>query len=176
MKMRPGRPVPATVSQETEERKMDLQSNDLVYVGFWARVWAMIVDVLLYSITVVFPVTLALIPVYGWESFPVRLQDFPEPLHLLTVGVVPAIAILIFWTKKRATPGKIVVCARIADAKTGENPTIVQMIVRYVAYYLSALPIGLGFLWIAFDKRKQGWHDKLAGTVVVRRREDGAGL
>ncbi|HKF94921.1 MAG TPA: RDD family protein, partial [Gammaproteobacteria bacterium] len=29
-------------------------------------------------------------------------------------------------------------------------------------------PLGLGFLWIAFDKRKQGWHDKLAATVVVR--------
>jgi uncharacterized RDD family membrane protein YckC len=29
-------------------------------------------------------------------------------------------------------------------------------------------PMCLGFLWIAFDKRKQGWHDKLAGTVVVR--------
>jgi uncharacterized RDD family membrane protein YckC len=31
------------------------------------------------------------------------------------------------------------------------------------------LAIGLGFLWIAFDDRKQGWHDKIAGTVVIRK-------
>jgi uncharacterized RDD family membrane protein YckC len=30
----------------------------------------------------------------------------------------------------------------------------------------------LGFIWVAFDKRKQGWHDKIAGTVVIR--EDGS--
>ncbi|WP_141737159.1 RDD family protein [Marinobacter sp. X15-166B] len=33
---------------------------------------------------------------------------------------------------------------------------------------LSALPLCLGFIWVGVDKRKQGWHDKLAGTVVVR--------
>ena len=35
---------------------------------------------------------------------------------------------------------------------------------------LSSLPLFLGFLWIVFDSRKQGWHDKLAGTVVVQRK------
>ncbi len=39
---------------------------------------------------------------------------------------------------------------------------------RYLGYFASTIPLCLGFLWIAFDKRKQGWHDKLAGTVVIR--------
>ncbi len=40
--------------------------------------------------------------------------------------------------------------------------------VKYLGYYLSAIPLLLGFVWVAFDKRKQGFHDKLAGTFVVR--------
>jgi len=36
-----------------------------------------------------------------------------------------------------------------------------------VGYFIAFLPVGLGFFWIIWDKRKQGWHDKIAGTVVV---------
>jgi len=50
-------------------------------------------------------------------------------------------------------------------------PSLGQAIGRYLAYFVSALVLGLGFIWIAFDTRKQGWHDKLAGTVVVRARK-----
>ena len=38
---------------------------------------------------------------------------------------------------------------------------------RWIGYMLSSLPLNLGFLWVAFDARKQGFHDKLAGTVVI---------
>jgi uncharacterized RDD family membrane protein YckC len=41
-------------------------------------------------------------------------------------------------------------------------------VVRALSCFLSAVVAGLGFLWIAFDGDKQGWHDKIAGTVVVR--------
>ena len=65
------------------------------------------------------------------------------------------------------------VSARIVDAKTGGKPTTRQLIVRYLGYFVSTIPLGLGLLWVAFDPRKQGWHDKLAGTVVVRPRNRG---
>jgi len=42
------------------------------------------------------------------------------------------------------------------------------LFVRYIGYFVSVIPFGLGFIWIAFDSKKQGFHDKLAGTVVVR--------
>jgi uncharacterized RDD family membrane protein YckC len=58
--------------------------------------------------------------------------------------------------------------ARIMDARTGGKPSTGQLIGRYFAYYVSTLALLLGFIWIAFDSRKQGWHDKLAGTLVVR--------
>ena len=38
---------------------------------------------------------------------------------------------------------------------------------RYLGYVISAIPLFLGFIWIAFDKQKQGFHDKIAGTFVV---------
>jgi uncharacterized RDD family membrane protein YckC len=43
--------------------------------------------------------------------------------------------------------------------------------VRYLGYFVSALPLGLGFFWVAWDKRKQGFHDKLAKTVVIHEDE-----
>lgn len=78
-----------------------------------------------------------------------------------------------FWIKKQATPGKLMLSAKIVDARTGDKPKASQYIVRYLAYYLSAIALCLGSVWVAFDKRKQGWHDKLAGTVVIR--QDKAG-
>jgi len=57
---------------------------------------------------------------------------------------------------------------RIVDASSGGKPTTAQWIIRYVGYYISMIPLFLGFAWVAFDARKQGWHDKLAGTLVVR--------
>jgi uncharacterized RDD family membrane protein YckC len=61
----------------------------------------------------------------------------------------------------------------IVDARTGEKPTTAQFIGRYLAYYISILPLFLGLIWVGIDKRKQGWHDKLAGTVVLRNKKPG---
>jgi uncharacterized RDD family membrane protein YckC len=62
------------------------------------------------------------------------------------------------------------ISATIVDARTGGKPSTKQFVIRYLAYGLSFLGLGLGYLWIVFDARKQGWHDKLADTVVVRRK------
>jgi len=42
------------------------------------------------------------------------------------------------------------------------------LLLRYLGYYLSMLPLFLGFIWVGIDRRKQGFHDKIAGTVVIR--------
>jgi uncharacterized RDD family membrane protein YckC len=62
------------------------------------------------------------------------------------------------------------ISARIVDAKTGGKPSSGQLIARYLGYFVATLPFLLGFFWVAFDPRKQGWHDKLAHSVVVRGR------
>ena len=110
--------------------------------------------------------------VYGWRYWtsPAMIQG---PADLFINWVLPAIAIILFWVYRQATPGKVAIGARIVDAATGDKPTTGQLIGRYFAYYVSTIPLLLGFVWVAFDPRKQGWHDKLAGTVVVRSKRRG---
>ena len=85
--------------------------------------------------------------------------------------IFPVVAVVLFWVAKQATPGKMAVSSIIVDARTGNAASTGQLIGRYFAYYLSGIPFGLGFIWVAFDERKQGWHDKLAGTVVIRKKK-----
>ena len=58
---------------------------------------------------------------------------------------------------------------RLGARLTGQKPSLGQFIGRYLAYFLAIIPAGIGLLWVAFDDRKQGWHDKLARTVLIRR-------
>jgi uncharacterized RDD family membrane protein YckC len=62
----------------------------------------------------------------------------------------------------------------VVDAATGNPLTTGQAIGRYFGYFVSAIPFGLGLIWVAFDSKKQGWHDKMAGTVVVRSKQPGS--
>jgi uncharacterized RDD family membrane protein YckC len=57
---------------------------------------------------------------------------------------------------------------QVVDASSGEPLRVGQSILRYLGYFVSTIPLCLGLVWVAFDPRKQGWHDKIAGTVVVR--------
>jgi uncharacterized RDD family membrane protein YckC len=82
--------------------------------------------------------------------------------------IFPAVFGITFWVYKSATPGKMATNLTIVDAKTGGKPSTRQFIGRYFGYFLSIIPLMLGIIWIGFDKRKQGWHDKLAGTVVIK--------
>ena len=135
----------------------------LEYVGFWARLGASLIDTVL-TLMILYPILYAL---YGKEYF-VSEQLIAGVGDFIMTHILPAIAIIVFWVYKSATPGKMAIKAKIVDAGTGKPPSKKQLIGRYFAYYVSALPLCLGFLWVAWDSRKQGWHDKLAGTVVVR--------
>jgi uncharacterized RDD family membrane protein YckC len=161
-----------------------LNDQDLEYVGFWPRVWASVIDSLLVSVILLPLLTrlfgverstddlLALLSTGGGNIFLQMLQP-TGAMDFLVSWVLPAIAVIIFWKYRQATPGKMAISARIVDARTGGTPTTQQLIVRYLGYFVSTIPFGLGLLWVAFDPRKQGWHDKMAGTVVVRPRHRG---
>ncbi len=146
------------------------QTNYLKYAGFWIRVWATIIDSILLAI-IIGPL---LITVYGREYF-VSEKFMAGPMDFLISWVLPVVAIIAFWVYKSATPGKMAISAKIVDARTGSKPSNGQFVGRYFAYFVSTIPLCLGFLWVAFDSMKQGWHDKLAGTVVVRQVGVGSG-
>lgn len=135
------------------------------YAGFWIRTGAAVIDSILV-LMITFPL---LISVYGWDYFDADVTGLVAgPADFLISWVLPAVAVISFWIARQATPGKMVLSMRIVDASTGNTPTTGQLVGRYLGYYVSMLPLGLGIFWVAFDKKKQGWHDKLAGTVVIR--------
>lgn len=71
------------------------------------------------------------------------------------------------WMKFLGTPGKLLLGCQVVDADNFAPVTIKQAVIRYLGYLVSMLPLLLGFFWIAWDPRKQGFHDKLAKTVVL---------
>lgn len=140
--------------------------EDLQYVGFWARFWATVVDSLVLMV-VVYPVFYF---VYG-DGFMHRTTEFTW-VSLLINYVFPSVLILILWHYKSATPGKMMIKASIVDATSYGKPSTKQFVIRNFAYIVSLLPLGLGYFWAGWDKRKQAWHDKLAHTVVVQPKKE----
>ena len=137
------------------------------YAGFWRRLLAFTIDTLLLSLLS----TLMLATLYGTEYL-AQVQQLKEFSQINWLDVVleqafPALWTIGFWIILMATPGKLLLDCQVVDARTLQKASPVQLTVRYLAYLLSILPLGLGFLWIAFNKRHQGWHDKLANTVVI---------
>lgn len=147
-----------------------MYQEEMEYVGFWARVGASLIDSILLMIVILPP----LVAIYGWEYFDAEATGLVAgPADFVISWVLPAVAVLGFWLYKQATPGKMAVSARVVDEDTGDTISVGQSVIRYLAYIISTIPLCLGFLWIAFDSKKQGWHDKLAGTVVVRVKKHG---
>lgn len=141
--------------------------NNVAYAGFWVRTAAAVIDTVLLML-ITYPI---LILIYGQEywsgdSFYFGFWD------LMLNYIFPAIAVLLFWIYKSATPGKMLLKLSIVDAKTGQKASNRQLIGRYLAYYVSIIPLGLGLIWVGIDQRKQGWHDKLSGTLVIKNIQD----
>lgn len=127
------------------------------------RVLAFLVDGLLL---------LALSTPLMWLSYREHIARFDDtrPLSLLINWALPALLCVVFWSWQGATPGKLVAGVRIIDTRTGLPPRPWQSLLRWLGYFVSALPLGLGLLWALIDPERQTWHDKLAGTKVVPRR------
>jgi len=136
----------------------------IIFAGFWLRTTAHIIDSIIFM--------LLLIPLlsysYGWDYWLNSQRYAGAPLSVLLNYILPALAVICFWKIKSATPGKIATKLIIVDAETLEKPTSRQFIIRYFGYLVSFIPLCLGFFWVGWDKRKQGFHDKLAGTVVIK--------
>jgi uncharacterized RDD family membrane protein YckC len=80
--------------------------------------------------------------------------------------ILCGVYLLLLWGLKGTTIGGIVCGIKIVR-RDGGAFTWSTAVVRLLAGFLSALPAGFGFFWIAFDEESQAWHDKIAGTLVV---------
>jgi uncharacterized RDD family membrane protein YckC len=152
-------------SSSSPETPLPAAPSGLEYVGFWKRFVAFLIDVFIITVVTV-PLLLA---IYGRSYLRLAHEGggVAGVWDFLIQYILPTIAVILFWRYRSATPGKMAISAKIVDAKTGGRPSTGRLVVRYFAYIVSILPLFLGFVWIGIDRRKQGFHDKIAGTLVV---------
>ena len=138
----PRGPSPAAEAPRTQAPPPITAS--LPRAGFWIRIGALLLDAILVGFLMgVFH--------HGYHF---------ELLVLATYGAV-------MWKLRGSTIGGIVFDLRVVRLD-GREVDWETAIVRALGCFLSLAVAGLGFFWIAFDEQKQAWHDKIAGTVVVR--------
>ena len=149
------------------------------YAGFFTRLLAFLVDVfILVTVASLVTVTItAVLRVFGVDvqqcarlstgmNFEFVLCSVAAiALIVINISIIPLYFIL-FWGLSGQTLGKAVLGVRVVRI-SGKRMGIGTAILRYIGYSVSFIFLGLGFGWILVDDRRQGWHDKIAGTCVV---------
>ncbi len=138
-------------------------------IGFWPRVYAAVVDGIFTMVIFLPPMYM----LYGPVIFGTDPDHRPGTLYTVLSIVVPAVIVIAFWLKIASTPGKLLIRSEIIDADTGDMPTGKQWLLRYLGYYVATMPFAVGLLWVLWDEKHQGWHDKMANTLVVRKSPGG---
>ena len=137
------------------------------YGGFWVRVLAFILDGIVLGV-----LTSAVAPLTGTGAVvEAGAGRFEVNYGANAVGGLIGLLYMVgFWSVRGQTPGMMPFGLRVVRASDGTRPDWVVALLRYVGLIISFAVIFIGVIWVAFDARKQGWHDKIAGTVVVRDR------
>ena len=131
------------------------------YGGFWIRVVAYIIDAILLGIagTVVNII---------FRANPSDPQSAGYTIASLVNFVIGIAYFVGLWTYWGATAGQRILRLRVVDANTMQPIGVGKAILRYIGLIVSFLVCFVGVIWVAFDARKQGWMDKIAGTVVLQ--------
>jgi uncharacterized RDD family membrane protein YckC len=122
--------------------------------GFWERMGAAFLDIVIVGV------------ITGMAQGPLGLMmafvSGPPVFLIIALAYFAGM-----WAWKGTTVGGIVLKLHVVRPD-GRSMTFLAALVRGLAAALSVMVFLLGFLWIAWDDDKQGWHDKIAGTIVVR--------
>ncbi len=89
-------------------------------------------------------------------------------LPFLGVVIIPFIYFPYFWAKDGQTPGMKQMGIKVVRDVDGGPLSAGQAILRLIGYWISGFVFYLGYIWILIDKRRRGWFDLIAGTVVVK--------
>ena len=145
-----------------EMPQQQLESPSPIYAGFWIRVLANLIDQIILLLVISLPLSM----LYGFEAYWAggKIYGFWDVVGF----IAPVVLTIWFWLRFLGTPGKMLCRLQVVDAETLSALSLKQSIIRYLGYLPAILVLFVGLLWVAFDRRKQGWHDKLAGSVVIR--------
>jgi uncharacterized RDD family membrane protein YckC len=166
----PVSPVPEdTGAPESSGARADLGA--LRKAGFCRRAVALLLDLLIVLALVASGGTLVALAVQvggGFSSTPEVVLEWLEQSARSFLSVFLVLCYFTLFVGFRGqTPGKMLVRLRIVRV-TGGEVGYGRAFIRWIGQILGALPLGIGFLMVALSRKKQGLHDKLAGTYVVR--------
>jgi uncharacterized RDD family membrane protein YckC len=135
------------------------------FAGFWIRFAANLIDdlfILGLTFLIFNPIRRALGYEPGSLSFVDLVEFIVDMLYMI---------LLTWWSGQ--TLGKMIMGIRVVSARhTRGSLTLGQVLLREViGKLLSLIVLGLGYLWVAWSGKKQGWHDMIAKTYVVRERK-----
>jgi len=134
----------------------------LEYAGFWIRLSATIIDI------VILLVILYIIIYIAFRFTAVSIPDWSlVPIYNFIFWLLDIIYFVTFWAWRGQTPGKILTGIKIIRTDSSEISWQYSLL-RYLGCIVSTIILFIGFILIAFDKRKQGMHDKIADTYVVK--------
>ena len=145
------------------------------YAGFFSRGAAYLLDrAICFAIS--FLITLVIDYLLSLFRIDQRLETLGQdaPLQVLLALLLSAVGLNLlvtivynvgFWMMSGQTPGKRVLGVRVMRTD-GTRLRLGNAIRRQIGYWISGI-FYLGFLWILFDNKRQGFHDKIAGTIVT---------
>jgi uncharacterized RDD family membrane protein YckC len=144
------------------------------YAGFASRVLAFSIDLLalILALIVAFVFVKGIVSIFNLDRLFETLFDTTghATLRIVSSGVLSTLVACVYWifgwTFLGATVGKIVMGLRVVGPG-GSRVGFWRSLRRVIGYFISAFFLGLGFLWVVFNKRRHDWADKLAGTSVV---------
>jgi uncharacterized RDD family membrane protein YckC len=146
------------------------------YGGFWIRFVAVIIDSIIVSIPgFILGVIVGIIAAVatnasgngnGNSATGAAFTGVQLLVELLSLAI--SIGYFVYFWGRGSTLGMRLFHLRVADATTGLPIGYGRAALRYLGYILSVIVCYIGLIWAAFDSRKQGWHDKIAGTVVLQ--------
>jgi uncharacterized RDD family membrane protein YckC len=140
-----------------------LNSAAPVYAGFWRRLGAWLLDIILAWSAFVCALLV-------WSGVTGHAEPWDGPATPAVIGT-SALGFFILgrcldaWLQ--GTPGKHLMGCLVIDARSGRSMSCRQSLWRGLTMLLAALPAGLGIFRIVWNRRRQGLHDRLAGTVVI---------
>jgi len=144
-----------------------------IFAGFWVRLLAFLIDVIILGLfSWVFNGVWGLVSGAGWMSG-TAADPFTEVagaswlVGSLVLFLVIVAYLICFWGWRGQTPGKMALGLKIIRSDGSDIGWGIATL-RFLSYIISFLLVFIGFIWVVFDVYKQGLHDKMADTYVIR--------
>lgn len=144
------------------------------YAGFWPRVLGFVTDLFMIGM----PVSLLMMMMFGYESTKSAgaldvltqnqeaLAHAPDPTASIMQFVLSLLIYVVFWRISGQTPGKKMAQTKVVDAKTLERASWLQLVIRFIGYFISILSL-VGFFIGLMRKDRRTLHDLISRTAVI---------